>query len=176
MKNLLLVAMVAFVFAACEKIDKLTQFSLDYTTEATIPGTSGLNIPIIMNTPKTTTNAEQKFSINDTRKDMIEEIYLEEVILNLKSPSGEDFSFLEDVTIYINADGLPERELAWKRPVPNNTGSVLTLDVSKTDAQEYIKKDEFTLRVEATTDEVIQQDHTFEIYTKFFVDAKILGV
>ena len=128
-----------------------------------------------MNTPQTTTNAEQKFSINDTRKDMIEEIYLEEVILNLKSPSGEDFSFLEDITIYINADGLPERELAWKRPVPDNTGSVLTLDVSKTDAQEYIKKDQFSLRCNTITDELLTSDHEINIATTFYIDAKILG-
>lgn len=176
MKNMLLVALVAFLFSACDQVDKLTQFKLDYTTEATIPGTAGLNVPIVMNTPDRTTNSEQQFSINDTRKDMIEEIYLDEVTLTLKSPSGEDFSFLEEITIFIKADGLPEKELATKKPVPANTGNVLTLDVSRVDAQEYIKQEEFSLRVEATVDEVIQQDHTFDIYTRFFVDAKVLGV
>jgi hypothetical protein len=176
MRSILLVALVAILFGSCDQIDKLTQFKLDYTTEATIPGTAGLNIPIVLSTPDRTTNSEQEFAVNDTRKDLIEEIYLDEVTLTLKSPTGEDFSFLNDITIYINADGLPEKELATKDPVPTSTGNTLTLDVSRVDAQEYIKKAAFSLRVEATVDEVIQQDHTFDIYTKFFVDAKILGV
>ena len=114
--------------------------------------------------------------MNDTRKDLIEEIRLTSLILTLNAPDNADFSFLESISVYMNAQDLPEVEIAWEDDVPDNAGNQISLNVSNEDFKEYIKKDEFSLRVNTITDEILTSDHQIDIASSFFIDGKILGL
>jgi hypothetical protein len=59
-------------------------------------------------------------------------------------------------------------------PIAEEPGKTLTLKTSKNNLIEYIKKDEFSLKVHTVTDETFLSDQEIEINTTFFVDAKIL--
>ena len=166
---------LTFLLLGCKKFDEKTQFEMDYNQTVVVPSSTLIDLGINLFTPETETNSESTFAINDTRKDKIEEIKLKEMTLNLTSPSGADFSFLESIRIYINAEGLGEKEVAWKSPVPETTAGTLTMDVSDSDFKEYIKKDEFSLRVNTVTDETLGSDHEIEVASVFFVDALVLG-
>ena len=96
--------------------------------------------------------------------------------LQIESPSNADFSFLDEVEIFIDADGLSEISLAHRYNISNNIGGYLELGVNENDFKEYVKKDEFTLRVRAVQDEQILQNIEAKCFMRFFVDAKILGV
>ena len=160
---------------SCRTIDKLTQFNMDFNQTVVIPSSTGLSLPIDILTPELETNSESTFEINNTSKELIEEIRLTSLTLNLTSPSGADFSFLESIRVYMNAQDLPEVEIAWSNDIPDDTGNSLTLNVSGADFQEYIKKDQFSLRCNTITDELLTSDHEIDIATSFFIDAKILG-
>ena len=175
MKYFLMIIAGMTVFAGCKEIDKLTHFNMDYNETVTIPSTIGINVPFNMFTPDITTNSEETFEINDTRKDLIEEIVLKEMTLEVASPAGEDFSFLKSIEIFINADDLDEQKIAWKE-VTGTVGNKLELETSSADLKDYIKKDSFTLRIKTVTDELLLSDYDINIYSKFFVDAKILGI
>lgn len=148
---------------------------MEFNSEATIPSTIGINIPLDVFTPAVETNSESTFEVNDTRKDKIEQIILKNLTLSIQSPTGQDFSFLEAISLFISADGLDEVEIASKNPVTQNNTATLELDVTGVDLQEYVKKDQFHLRVNTITDEIITQDYSSNIYQLFFVDAKVLG-
>jgi hypothetical protein len=75
----------------------------------------------------------------------------------------------------MNAQDLPEVEIAWSNDIPDGIGNSLTLNVSGADFQEYIKKDQFSLRCNTITDELLTSDHEINIATTFYIDAKILG-
>lgn len=174
MKKLLFVPLLLlFTTFSCKKIDELTQFEMDYTVDIEVESSTNINLPFEIITPDVQTNAESTFSANDTRKDLIEEIKLTNLKLTLKSPSGEDFSFLESVEIYLSAEGLSEVKIAWKENI-NSTTNVLNLDVLGNDIKEYIKKDKFKLRFSAVTDEILTTNHEIEAKSTFFVDAKII--
>ena len=147
---------------------------MDYDVTLEIPSSTGINLPFNVFSPNIESNAESTFEINDTRKDLIERIYLNSLSLTITSPAGEDFSFLESLSIYISADGLDEVVIASKE-VPNNAGNIISLDVSAIDIQAYIKQDQFSLRVNSVTDEFITTDYSINAHCDFFVDAKILG-
>ncbi|MDB3904892.1 hypothetical protein N9335_00280 [Crocinitomicaceae bacterium] len=169
-------SLILLVSNSCKKIDKFTQFNMDFNNEITIPSSTGINLPINLLTPEVETNSESTFEVNDTRKDLIEEIRLNSLILTLDSPNNADFSFLESISVYMNAQDLPEVEIAWKDNVPEDAGSQISLNVSNQDFKEYIKKDEFILRVNTITDEILTSDHKINIASDFFIDAKILGL
>lgn len=175
MKTLLYsTAIVCFFLVSCKKIDELTQFNLTFDNEAIIPASTGVNLPFNVVMPEQETNAEQAFEVNDTRKDKIEEIFLRELKLSVNKPNGEDFSFLQQIELYLNADGLDEVKIAWKEDIPE-TATTVFLDLTEQDLQEYIKKDEFSLRVRAVTDEVLANDHTIGIDSEYWVNAKVIG-
>ena len=165
-----------FLTMSCKEIDKLTQFEMDYNETISIASTFGINLPFNLITPNITSNSQETFAINDTRKDLIENIQLTQMTMNLISPEGEDFSFLKSIDIYIGAEGLNEIKVAWNEDIDNSVGNTLQLSTSSSDLKEYIKNDEFYLKVTSVTDELILSDHEIEVLSKFFVDAKILGI
>jgi hypothetical protein len=175
MKYLLIFAIMA-VFGSCDKLDELTKFEMDYTQRVVIPSSTGIDLPFDIYTPEKETNATSEFAVNDTRKDLIEEIVLRNLILNIISPEGEDFSFLESITVYMSAEDLPEIRIAWNEEVSATTGGLLELETSMDDLKEYIKKDSYSLRLKTVTDEFLSSDYEIEILSVFFVDAKILGL
>ena len=175
MKYIFLSVIIVF-FSACQKIDSLTQFNMDYTDIVVIPSAIGVNIPLSILSPETTTNAEAEFAVNDTRKDLIEQIKLTQLQLILESPSTEDFSFLNEISIYIAADSIAEQLIAWSIPVPNDANQLIELNLTDVDLQEYIKADQFRLRFYTKTDELLLMDHQIRWNCQFFVDAEILGI
>lgn len=147
---------------------------MEFNELAIIPSSAGISVPINVMTPEVETNSENTFAVNDTRKDKIESIILTDLDLTVTDPSNEDFSFLESVAIYMSADGLPEILLASRDNIPEQEVK-LVMDTTGEDLQEYIKKDEFNIRINAVTDELITSDYELNVHQIFWVDAKVLG-
>jgi hypothetical protein len=175
MKNkILLITIIALGMFACKKLNKLTQFTMDYSETVTIPSSGPTSLPLNLFTPDVETNSESTFAINDTRKDLIEFIELTELTLDHKSPSSGDFSFLKSIEVFLTAEGLSEVKVAWLDAIAEEPGKTLTLNTSENNLMEYIKKDEFSLKVRTVTDETFLSDQEIEINTTFFVDAKLV--
>lgn len=172
----LLILSFFIVLIGCDKIDDLTKFEIEYNQEVVIPSSTGLDLPFDVFTPDMETNSESEFEVNDTRKDLIEEIQLRKLELIITSPDGADFSFLKSIEVFISAEDLEEMRIAWLEEVPEDTGAALELNTSDMDLKEYVKKDKFNLRLNTVTDEVINQDHELDVNSTFFVDARILGL
>ena len=171
---LFLLALTLFSLG-CKKIDKLTQFNMEFDNSITIPSSTLINLPVSFTTPERRTESESTFEANDTRKDLIEEIKLTDLRLSITSPNDGDFDFLESVEVFLDADGLQEKRIAWKEDIPSNQSKNITLVATNSDLKEFIKKDKFTLRVSTVMDETLSSDFELNIHSNFFVDAKILG-
>lgn len=157
----------------CNQFESFTNFTIDYVQDAKIESSTGINLPFNIATPAMETNAEQKFRSEDTRKEYIKSIFLNKLEIEIVDPPNEDFSFLEEVSIFIKSPDLEEVMIASKKPVPTETGSVLALTIEDIDLQDYIKSEEFTLRLKAVTDELITRDHYIKIRSSYAVSAKL---
>lgn len=176
MRNIIIMLVIISAVLSCDKLDELTKFEIDYQQRASIPSSTGVDLPFDIITPETETNSDTEFESNETRKDLIEEIKLIKLELVLDTPTDADFSFLKSIEIFISADGLEEISIASVNEVPEDIGNILVLDTSDADLKKYIKKDTYSLRLNTVTDELITRDHELEINSTFFVDAKILGL
>ena len=172
---LLLLIGVSFYSSGCKKLDKYTQFNMAFDDSVVIPSSTGINLPLNILSQDVETNSESTFEVNDTRKDLVEEINLTALELTILTPSAEDFSFLKSITIFLNAEGLPETKVAWNDNVSSTVGKILSLEVNSADLKEFIKKDKFSLRVNTITDEILTSDYSINVHSVFYVDAKILG-
>jgi hypothetical protein len=171
--SIFLVSLLLFS-VSCEEADDLTKFDIEYEEPFTVPATLGIDTPISIPTPDITTDYEEKFSGNDTKKDLVEKIFMKELVLSIKSPQEADLSFLKSLTIYINAEGMEETEIASRESISNDIGSTLEMETSGVDLKEYIFKDSFNLRTKVTTDETISEDHEINAAMVFTVDAGLL--
>jgi len=170
------ILVVLGLLVSCKKKNKLTQFTMSYAQTVVIPSSTGVNLPFNIFTPDMTTNSESTFEVNNTRKDLIQVIKLTKLDLLISSPSNGNFQFLKSIEIYISASGLQEIMIAKKDNIPSDIGNYLNLDCLDNDLKEYIKKDQFKLRLNTVTDQIITSDYQILLGTKFFVDAKILGL
>ncbi len=175
LKAAALILVIWFSFA-CEGLDKLTQFHLNYNETITIPAVIGLNLPFNILTPAIKTDTEEVLELNDTHKNLIEEVNLVELNLDIIDPSDSDFGFLKSIEIYIESDNEAEVLIAWKDDIDNTIGSTLVLEVSDEDLTRFIIEDSFSLKVTTVTDEIPLTDHEIEIQSRFFVNASILGI
>lgn len=179
MKNVialtLLIVNVLLFSTSCEKLDKeFTQFTIDYTSSITVDNNMIINLPLDILTPEIETNQESEFSVNNTRKDLVEEVKLTQLQLKVTNPDDQRLDFINTIKIYIDAEGLSEIEIAFKDPVPNDIGDELSLDVNDNNLREYIIKDKFTLRVEVVSDQIPNEDVDIDVLSTFFVDAKLI--
>ena len=111
---------------------------------------------------------------NDTRKDLVEEINLTELKMIITSPSDQRFDFLNEASVFINAEGLSELKIAEAKDIPETVGNELSLTPVENDLSEYIKKDAFSLRVKVVTDKIINNEVKVDVKSNFFVDAQII--
>ena len=156
----------------CDRFNPMVRFDVDYVASITVESGSILNIPVDFITPDITTNSEAEFEANDTRKDLVEEINLDNLTLKITSPSGKTFSFLKDIYLYIDADGLDEARFAYKENV-DNEDTQITLDKDPVNLAEYIKKEKFKIRAETVTRETLNQDIDITAEMLFNVRARV---
>lgn len=168
----LLFALPLFVLFGCKK--KLTQFYVDYNSSVVIPSTFGQLVPFSVYTPEMETNSEAEFQSNNTRKDKIEEIKLDQLVLRIISPQNETFSFLNSIEVYISSPNVAEKKVAYRESIPSDIGQQLVCEIVDTELQDYIKDDTFTIRLRTVTDETIPNDVEVNVYSKFWVDAKLV--
>jgi len=176
MKKIIFLFGILLTLISCEKLKELTRFDLSYNTSITLPATLGINLPFTIYTPSITTNTESVLAVNDTRKDLIEEVTIKSVILSITDPTDEDFSFLKSIDVYIVADSLDEILVAYRNGITNDVGDTLHLVTISDDLKEYIKKDSFKLTVKTVTDELLSRNYDVDIDAVFGVDARILGL
>lgn len=172
---LILLTMMMANISGCKLIDELRTFHLNYSVDLTIPSGSIIDLPLSLPIVPVTTNSEQRFDDEGVESDWIDSIKLTGLTITVTSPSGEDFSFLENISIYMNTDGQPEVLIADKIPVPANAGNSIELDVTGADLYPYISKNSFSLRTQVTTDESMMQSVDFRADMIVEVKATIPG-
>ena len=175
-KYLFSLLMIVPFLAGCESLSKLTQFDLPFTQSITVPVTPALaiGIPFPLTTPEIDTNIDSVLNSYGVETDFVEKIALKEMKFTVSSPSGEDLSFLDDVTIYLTASGADDIKVASATDVSTATPLVLTIE--NVDLKNYLLKDKFALKIVATADEATTVEHKVDISMKFGFDIKVLGL
>ncbi|MFD2562833.1 hypothetical protein [Aquimarina rubra] len=164
------------ITSSCEELNRLTVFELDYESEFTVASTTIIDVPISIETPPVPTNSESEFENNNTSSSLIESIQLKRLRLIIENPADGDFNFLQEVRLFIDAEGLEEQEIAFAENLENQDLRVIELETTGVELKEYLKQDSFSLRASTTTDETINENHDIKVDCVFRVDANILGL
>jgi hypothetical protein len=173
----LLIALLTLV--SCDKADKYTQFYLDYNSQVSIPPISLLGVPLIeindLTTAQTATNTTQYFQTYNTRADLIDKITLDQITLTFTQPQYANFDCMKSIKVFIAAENLAELKIAEYEDIPLGL-TILPLDIVDNNLIEYIKSETYTLRVVVEFRSSTRGERVLNIASRFFVDAKILGI
>jgi len=169
----LLLLLFALSLFSCNALKKLQQFYINYNTQVVFPANIPVNLPLSITSPEIQTNSSQVFQNNNTSSNLIQSITLNKLSLKITSPSGQTFSFLQSVSVYISTDSLPEVEIAYDNNIPANVGDSLALSVTNADLENYIKA--IKMRIAGTTDQLLTTNVDATVNAQFFVQANLLA-
>jgi len=169
-----MVASVVF-FSACEQDGLSVSFDVDYNTDFTIESAliTDIGVPVDVTSPAVNTNSSETFTSNNTQLDKVEKAELTALSLTITAPDGQTFSFLNEVNLYIQGQGLSEELLASRTDV-DVTSNTLVMDVESTDIAAHVKSGEFTVRANVTTDETVAEDVDVDAAMTVKITAKAL--
>lgn len=172
-KVFLMLAIISFL-AGCDALSELTKIDLPLSQTVTIQKGIPINVeapPI--KTPDINTDIESTLSTYNVSADLVESVSFKSMKLTLTD--GSDFGFLKKIEIWISAEGLEAKKIAWIDEVPASPGSSITLNVSKDDLKPFIMKDKFSMTLKITNDELLTTDKNIKIDMNFTLDLKVLG-
>jgi hypothetical protein len=161
-------------WAGCSKEPLTAKFEVRHKAYFIIPANTLLDLPLTIDGSEENSNAEAQYTLNDTRKELLEEVTVKRFFAEIESPQNEDFDFLNAAHFYINAQDQPEREIAYKDPVPENISTDLEFDLKSANLAPYLKADAFTVRLDAVTDEQRAHDIRIAATAVFDVRARII--
>ena len=159
--------------SSCKKINDLLTFNIVDKAEFTIPSSSGtgINLPLVFNSPDVQSSSSETFSNNDTKADLVKDVKLTTLDLLIINPSGKTFGFLKSVKIYISGGSLPEKLLASKENISDDIGSRLSLETTSDKLDDYVKLSTYSLRYEIVTDQTFTEDIDIAALIVFRVTA-----
>ena len=152
----------------------IVKFQVPYESSITVPSSTGANLPLNLFSPEVSTTNAAEFELNDTRVDLLTSLILNKLELTISAPNNANFDFLKSITIFINAQDLPEVEIARLQDIPDSGSKTINIPSTKVELKEYIKKGKFTLKANTVTDRFISQDIQIKVNTLFDAEATVI--
>lgn len=173
-KLVFMVAIGCILFAgmSCKKIEELLTFTVNVENNFTVAASGPISIPFEILTPQVTTNSSQQFQNNNSNADKVKDIKLKQVDLQILSPAGKTFSFLESVHIYISTNASDEIELAYLDNI-SSTATAISLTPTSATLDKYVKAPGYSLRTRIVTKQALTQDVQIKNLCQFRVTANL---
>lgn len=159
LKTLILLAAISAtsLLPSCEKVEDLFTFGFNIQNEFTIPPNIPINTPFTLPSVPMDYNSTETFENNNTKADLVKKITLDYIKLTILEPVGQDFTFVKDIEVIFDMEGVGEKTIAWKYDVADTVGQVLDLDVTPDALEAYLKTDGAKMTIKVTTDKLTTQ-------------------
>jgi hypothetical protein len=163
---------VLFSGISCKKIEDLLTFTVQVENNFTVGASGPVNIPIDILTPQVTTNSNQQFQNNNSDINRVKDIKLKKVDLQIISPAGKTFAFLESVHIYVSTNTNDEIELAYLDNI-SSLSNAISLIPTTASLDKYVKASSYNLRTKIVTKQVLTQNVEIKNLCQFQVTANL---
>lgn len=173
MKNLVILGLILFIISACNRGDSEANFELSFTENFGVEGSVGANFPIDTAGDSQPTGLDQAMQANGTRADLLLNAEPSLIEVSVASPAGEDFSFMKNLEIYLQAGDLNDVRIAFLDPVPLGNDTIIRLQTVSFDIKDYLQEDEISFRLRGITDEFLIEEHQLELSCTFKVSGNV---
>ena len=173
------------LFISCNKVKQLANINVDipYTVQVTVPQVDGdpaglplppggINLPFPAVAMQT--NSQQYLAQYHTSASKIVDVALKSMSLDILSPPGQNFDFLDNVQIYISTRTLPEVLVASANNIPNGQTTIDLATVSSVNLKDYFVQDTIIFRMSAHVNAIPASGTELQISSTFHLLANPL--
>jgi hypothetical protein len=163
----------AALLQGCKKIEESINLGFNNAGDFPMPPNMPVNTPFTTPAFPSSFNLQEEMEKNNMNINHVKETRLAYLRLNIKSPSGHDFTFLKDIEVRLKKEGVGEKVVAWKYDVSEETGDFLDLDITDDVLDDYLKTNYFEMVVTFTTDKVLSEMLTLSYDLRVNVKANV---
>ena len=154
---------------SCKKINEATEFTMNYSTEVTVPSSSiSVTAPAEFTTPEIPTQSSSRFTAEKTAQDLIESVTMSK--FNFSTPKG-NLDYIKSFSVYISANGVNELLVASKAEVPPGS-TLVAADLTGTNIKAHIFKDGIKFRISVVGKTGLSEDQILKIDAGVTVKGK----
>ena len=184
MKKFVFLLCFAAMLSSCKKAKDLLDISFSFSTtnDFTLPKFTDqvVALPdsvVSIQTPAITNTAPDEFKKNHADINKLKSLKIESIVLTIKSPPGQTFSFMKSIKVYLGSQGIPEKLIATRNDINLITPPTTTLSLTQENADliDIIKAPTYYLRVETALVSTYTQDITIGSTIKFNAVANPLN-
>ncbi|MBC7426320.1 MAG: hypothetical protein H7321_07275 [Bacteroidia bacterium] len=175
-----IVALLAIVYSysGCKKLkEKFTEFDIPVSGVYPVPIDSVLGVMKTYTTIDFQTTLDDELLKRNSSKNLIESgklTHMEMNIIRYDTSVKTQYGFIEEIKVYIDADGLGKTFVGAKSPVPSNAGLQVVFDIDDVELKEYLKRESFRLIIETILREPIKQITPMQFKSNYHIRAKLL--
>lgn len=173
------------IAAGCGKAKNLADINVDipYSKEVTIPPVAGYSYTVPLPTGGVAlpfpalpipTNSKQYVDQYKTSLDKLVKVDLKTLGIDVVSPAGLNFDFLDTVRLYISADNEQERLVAYQYGVPKGTTTLNLTTMTDVNLKNYFIKETMYFRMDAHINAVPPPGATLNIRSVLHILANPL--
>ncbi len=160
MKSLIILANLSLLLFAtgCRKVKQLANINVDipYSQVIEVPAVPGYNygVPlpaggVLLPFPAIglPTNSEQYVIQYNTSIEKVTSVDLKSMAISIQLPADQNFDFLDNISVYISANALPEMLVAYKNEVPKGLKTLEMFTVTSVNLKNYYLQDTVYFRI-----------------------------
>tara|TARA_B110000046_G_scaffold103764_1_gene111290 strand:+ start:95 stop:613 length:519 start_codon:yes stop_codon:yes gene_type:complete len=166
----ILIFLPFLIFVASCNTDEDTEFTIAYSEVFELPATFGIEYPTSTDLISVETESEDRFEENLTTSDLLNTARLSNMQISMTGPTGTDLEFVDQVNIFISANGLSEIKVASIDGAGTND-VLLQAELEVIDVKEYLKLPTVLFRVEYSSDAFSNQDRECVLNVRFTINA-----
>lgn len=123
----LLILTAAFYFG-CAKKKTNVEFDVQYSTDVVVPTFTAAGQTYTFISSDALTGMSSELSNKNTTADLVGEVKYTDFSIAVKSPTTATLGFIKSVKFYINAQDLPEQQVAFKYNQKKDNDTILLTD------------------------------------------------
>ncbi len=182
MNSLLMTPLAALALlvlsAGCSDVEDLDNFDVTINQQTAIPGASALelllgNFPVLDSFTAFDLAQEASFKNSGRDANDVDKVTLAALTFKTVDPPGQDLAFFGEVIFFIEAEGLPRKEIARQEDFPAGATTV-AFDTSPDDLKDYVLVNRATITVEINDTSRPPQETIIEVKAVFNVDVNVL--
>ena len=157
----------------CEAIEDMMRFKYNQTISFTVPQTTVGLVPVI-NTPEIQSSSSEDFKNEGTEAKYVKTAYLESLTVTITNPANQNFDFVNEIELYIEAEGAEKVLIASKYGIDDNIGNTMAMDVdSSVNLKPYLSAESYTVSSKVVTDKTTNADIDIDADMEFSVTADV---
>lgn len=174
------------IAAGCKKLKQLANISvtIPYTQQVTVPqiagDTAGVALPgggasLPFPAFPVVTNSQQYIAQYKTSTDKIVSFDLSSMQVQILSPAGQNFDFLDSIQIFVSANNQPEVLVAYQYNVPKGAATLNLIATPNVNLKSYFIQDTMYFRIGSHINAVPASGTRLNIVSSFNLVANPLN-